>query len=188
MGPTPLLPRPPAHAPHPAVFPVALQGNATLRVSRFTPVASCSTAPAPASCVLCGGAAYRVQNATAAFQYGAFQQPLGTSKVAFQGSLAAATGYRATFAWDSTFPKNLMGNGSDPNVTAWIAYLPGPQSDTGRTAVDTLPTYYAFSSETSPDGEACTRPPACRTQSARLTVLVTAAAAPPLQASWCRRA
>lgn len=180
--------------PHPAVFPVALQGNATLRVSRYTPVASCGATPAPASCIQCGGAAYRVQNATAAFQYGAFQQPVGASRVAFQGSLAAATGYRATFSWESTFPRNLMGNGSDPNVTAWIAYLPGPQGDTGRTVVDTLPTYYAVSSDASPDGEARARGQCAA--SGRATCLpgtapaanrpVTAAAA--LQASLCPRA
>lgn len=136
-----------------AVFPVALQGDSTLRVSRFTPVASCGAAAPPPSCILCGGAAYRVQNATATFQYGAFQQPLGASRVAFQGSLSAATGYRAAFTWDGTYPKNMAGNGSEPNITAWIAYLPGAQGDTGRTVVDALPAYYALSSGASPDGE-----------------------------------
>lgn len=138
-----------------AVFSSAPQGNTTLKVTRFTPVSSCGTLKPP-ECIACGGASYRLQTASAPWQYGRFQQPAFTPQVSFVATVSASTGFQANVEWDCPdcpFPTNLQGNSSDANITAWIAYLPGPLGDTGKTVVDALPSYYAFSSSVYPEGE-----------------------------------
>ena len=128
-------------------------GAAILTVTRAIPVQDCAGQPASA-CATCGGASYQLQAVTAAFEYGTFAQPANTASVAFQASLTAFPGFQAGITWDTSYPRNVLGNSSTPNVSAWTAYLTGAMRDTGRVIVDALPGFYSFTSPLFPEGEA----------------------------------
>lgn len=134
-----------------AAFTIIPEGRASVRITRYQPVASCAGQPSPA-CIACGGSFLQAQSASAALTYGAYQQPLGVSAAAFTATLTALTGFQAKLAWDGGFPRNMQGNSSDARVAGWLAYLPGLRGDTGRVVTDAAADSYAFYSEGLPEG------------------------------------
>ena len=143
------LPALPCHA----VFRVQPVGAVSLTTTRAIPVKDCAGQPTSA-CATCGASSYQLQAVTAAFEYGTFAQPANIASVAYQASLKAATGFQASITWDTTYPRNVLGNSSVPYLSAWTAYLTGAMRDTGKVIVDALPGLYSFTSPLFPEGEA----------------------------------
>lgn len=134
-----------------AEFLIQTLGTASLQVTRFTPITTCSST----SCIKCGDALLEKEELTLQFYFGGFTlPPLHSTKVSYSAEFSAATGFRATANWkDIAFPRNSMANWtSDPSISVWIVYLGGPLRDTGKIITDSLTSLYAFWSETMPEG------------------------------------
>lgn len=86
------------------------------------------------------------------FEYGRFQDPLLTSRVSYIAELSTQTGFKANITWETSFPRNQMGNSSIAEVTGWIVYLSGALGDTGKVIVDQLPQFKAFTADALPEG------------------------------------
>lgn len=126
------------------------EGEVTLQVSQYVPVNSCPNNLL--DCFQCGFSSFRAQSVTTTFSHGRFQDPLLYAKVAYVAQLSARTTSIANVTWDTTFPRNQMGNSTNGNVTGWIVYLSGAQGDTGKVVVDQLVQFRAFSADAVPEG------------------------------------
>jgi len=94
---------------------------------------------------------YQMQRTTLAFSYGFLQSGLST-KVSYLAQLTTHTGLMANITWESSFPRNQLGNSSSSNITGWIVYLSGGLGDTGKVVVDQLAQFKAFTADTLPEG------------------------------------